>query len=103
LSGDAPELGTVVLSRAGRDKGRYFVVVGRVDAEYVLLCDGGLRKLQNPKKKKIKHIDVKPVTLPAAREKLERGSGLYDAEIRHGLEALGYAPGAGRPAGTEEG
>jgi hypothetical protein len=43
------------------------------------------------------------VTLPAAKEKLERGSVLYDAEIRNGLEARGYAPGAGRPAGTEEG
>ena len=99
MIGDAPEPGTVVLSRAGRDKGRYFVVVGRVDAEYVLLSDGWLRKLQSPKKKKIKHIDVKPVTLPAVKEKLERGAGLYDAEIRQGLEALGYAQGTKRPSG----
>lgn len=103
MAGEAPELGTVVLSRAGRDAGRYFVVVGRVDEEYVLLSDGQLRKLQNPKKKKIKHIDVKPVTLPAVKEKLERGSGLYDAEVRHGLEALGYAPAARRTPGNEEG
>jgi ribosomal protein L14E/L6E/L27E len=83
-------LGTVVLSKAGRDAGRYFVVVGRVDAQYVLIADGDLRKLQNPKKKKLKHLDVKPVALPAVREKLTRGSGLWDAEIRRDLEALGY-------------
>lgn len=88
----APDLGTVVLSKAGRDAGRYFVVVGRVDEEYVLLADGDLRKLANPKKKKLKHLDVKPVTLPAVKEKLTRGDGLYDAEIRRDLEALGYSP-----------
>jgi large subunit ribosomal protein L14e len=92
MAGDAPELGTVVLSKAGRDKGRYFVVVGIVDEQYVLLCDGDIRKLQSPKRKKVKHIAVKPVTLPSVKEKLERGSGIFDAEIRHGLEALGYLP-----------
>jgi large subunit ribosomal protein L14e len=90
LNDQVPELGTVVLSRAGRDEGRYFVVVGRVDSQYVLVADGDLRKLQNPKKKKIKHLDVKPVTLPTVREKLIRGSGLWDAEIRRDLDALGY-------------
>ena len=90
MIGQPPELGTVVLSKAGRDAGRYFVVVGKVDDQYVLVADGDLRKLANPKKKKLKHLDVKPVTLPAVREKLTRGSGLWDAEIRRDLEALGY-------------
>jgi large subunit ribosomal protein L14e len=103
LAGDAPEIGSVVLSKAGRDAGRYFVVVGRVDEAYVLLADGQLRKLQSPKKKKVKHLAVKPVTLPSVKEKLERGAGLYDAELRHGLEALGYLPGARRAPGDEEG
>jgi large subunit ribosomal protein L14e len=95
LIGQTPDPGTVVLSKAGRDAGRYFVVVGRVDDQYVLLADGDLRKLANPKKKKLKHLDVKPVTLPAVKEKLTRGSGLYDAEIRRDLEALGFAAGQG--------
>jgi large subunit ribosomal protein L14e len=90
LSDQVPELGAVVLSKAGRDAGRYFVVVGKVDSQYVLVADGDLRKIQNPKKKKIKHLDVKPVTIPTVKEKLIRGSGLWDAEIRRDLEALGY-------------
>jgi large subunit ribosomal protein L14e len=100
MAGDAPELGTVVLSKAGRDKGRYFVIVGIADEQYVLLCDGDLRKLQSPKRKKVKHIAVKPVTLPSVKEKLERGAGIFDAEIRHGLEALGYLPADG-PEGRD--
>ena len=90
MNDQVPELGTVVLSKAGRDAGRYFVVVGKVDSQYVLLADGDLRKLQNPKKKKLKHLDVKPIILPTVKEKLTRGSGLWDAEIRRDLEALGY-------------
>lgn len=90
MNDQVPELGTVVLSKAGRDAGRFFVVVGKVDNQYVLLSDGDLRKLANPKKKKVKHLDVKPVTLPAVKEKLTRGSGLWDADIRRDLEALGY-------------
>lgn len=90
MSDQVPELGTVVLSKAGRDAGRYFVVVGRVDSQYVLLSDGDLRKLQNPKKKKLKHLDVKTLSIPTVTEKLTRGTGLYDAEIRRDLEALGY-------------
>lgn len=92
MIGQTPDLGTVVLSKAGRDAGRYFVVVSKVDDQYVLVADGDIRKLQNPKKKKLKHLDVKPVTLPAVKEKLTRGGGLYDAEIRRDLESLGYAP-----------
>lgn len=32
------QLGSVVLSRAGRDNGRYFVVVGQADDEHVLIA-----------------------------------------------------------------
>lgn len=103
MSDQAPELGSVVLSKAGRDRGRYFVVVEKLDGQYVALADGDLRKLQNPKKKKIKHLDVKPVTLPNVREKLMRGTGLYDADIRRDLEALGYGATAAFSTGSKEG
>ena len=39
----------------GRDKGAYFIVVG-VEENYVYLVDGAIRKIDRPKKKKIKHI-----------------------------------------------
>lgn len=51
------ELGQIVLSKSGRDKDRYFIVVGIGESkEYVLLSDGAMRKVEKPKKKKIKHI-----------------------------------------------
>ena len=47
-------LGSVVYSLMGRDKGRYFAVVEVIDESFVMIADGDLRRLANPKKKKIK-------------------------------------------------
>ena len=53
-------LGQLVVSLAGRDKGCVCVVVGKTDDEgYVLIADGRIRKVETPKKKKLKHL--KPI------------------------------------------
>ncbi|NLC02904.1 MAG: hypothetical protein GX947_10010 [Tissierellia bacterium] len=51
-------IGQVVKSKAGRDKDRIFLVLHIIDHENVFIVDGDLRKLENPKKKKIKHLIV---------------------------------------------
>ena len=51
-------LGKVVYSKNGRDKGTMFVVVGVVNERLVLLADGDLRKIENPKIKNIKHVQL---------------------------------------------
>ena len=78
------------MSKAGRDKGRFFVIVERIDELYVQIADGQTRRFNQPKRKKIKHLDIKPVTLPTVRLKLESGEPVYDSELRANLEALGY-------------
>ncbi|MBQ7986758.1 MAG: KOW domain-containing RNA-binding protein [Clostridia bacterium] len=50
------ERGSLVYSIAGRDKGNLFLVLKR-DGDFVYLADGDMRKLENPKKKKIKHTN----------------------------------------------
>jgi len=53
-------LGHLVVSLAGRDKGIICAVVGNSDDEgYVYIADGKIRKVENPKKKKLKHL--KPI------------------------------------------
>lgn len=47
---------SVVLSVAGRDSGRLFAVIGFADANYALIADGRLRRLEKPKKKKLRHL-----------------------------------------------
>ncbi|MDL2234933.1 KOW domain-containing RNA-binding protein [Christensenellaceae bacterium OttesenSCG-928-L17] len=83
-------LGAVVVSKAGRDRNRAFLVVGIADEEYVLLADGCLRKLERPKKKKRKHIRVEPAVVESVRTKILEGKQVFDAEIRNCLLNLGY-------------
>ena len=49
---------TLVVSLAGNDKGKVFVVLKTVDENYVLYADGRKRRVDNPKLKKIRHIKV---------------------------------------------
>ena len=64
------EVGRVVFSRAGRDQGHYFVIVDVIDEDHVAIANGCQRKVDNPKKKKIKHLVAKPEILEEIREKI---------------------------------
>jgi len=50
------KLGEMVISRAGRDVDRYFVIVSVVNNKYVEIADGDLRKIEDPKLKNKKHV-----------------------------------------------
>jgi len=52
--------GRVANVTAGRDKGRRFAVIGIEEDEYVLLADGKRRKVEKPKRKKLKHVRFEP-------------------------------------------
>lgn len=84
------QVGDVVISRAGRDRKRAFVVVGMIDADFVTVADGDCHKLEKPKKKRIKHLDARPEQIPALREALSGGAPVLDATVRKALETLGY-------------
>ncbi len=45
-------------SKAGRDKGKPYIIVETLSDRYVLVCDGVLRTLDRPKKKKLMHLSV---------------------------------------------
>ena len=48
----------VIVSRAGHDRGGYYMVVGIREDGRLLLCDGRNRRLENPKSKSPKHVRV---------------------------------------------
>lgn len=50
-------LGEFATSKAGHDKDRLYLIVGE-EGECVYLCDGRLRGVEHPKKKKKKHIQI---------------------------------------------
>ena len=50
-------IGMFAISKAGHDKGRMYLVVGQ-EKDLVLLADGKTRTMENPKRKKTKHIQI---------------------------------------------
>lgn len=52
------ETGDIVISRAGHDAGKPFIVVAEVNAEFVLIADGSTRRAENPKLKRKRHLRV---------------------------------------------
>lgn len=80
--------GQVVKSRAGRDKGRIFLIIDIIDEENVFIVDGDLRKLDNPKKKKVKHLIVYNTILDEFKYKLDNKIKVNNAYIRKLLEPL---------------
>lgn len=78
-------LGQVVYSKAGRDEGRIFIVSGVIDENYVFVSDGDLRRLENPKKKKIKHLNITATNVGHISQKINSGIKITNAEIRKAL------------------
>lgn len=79
-------IGQIVKSKAGRDKDRVFIVCEVLDEQFVFVCDGDLRKLNAPKKKKVKHLMIYNTVLTEFADKLQRNENLDDAYVRRLLE-----------------
>ena len=80
------EQGCVISSLKGHDKGRIYVVV-KVENEFAFVVDGKYRLLQNPKKKRIKHLQDMHVVFENFNEKF-KAIKLYDFEIKKFLSGI---------------
>ena len=73
-------IGNLVLSTHGRDKNNIYLVLQN-ENNYVLLVDGNLRKMANPKKKNIRHIKNLNYTNETIKAKFATNSKVFDSEI----------------------
>ena len=48
-------IGDIVVSTAGHDRGEYYLVI-ECDKDFIYVADGRLKTLDKPKKKNIKHV-----------------------------------------------
>ena len=78
-------LGDIVYSIAGRDSGCYFVVIA-VDDNFALICDGKNRKIDNPKRKKVKHLKIGFGHSDFIAQKIKNGEKVTNAEIKSELK-----------------
>ena len=75
-------IGMFAISKAGHDKGRMYLVVGQ-EKDLVLLADGKTRTMENPKRKKTKHIQIiKKDPEAFLSEKLQNHHMIYHEEIK---------------------
>ncbi|EDS72356.1 hypothetical protein [Anaerofustis stercorihominis] len=81
-------VGDIVISKAGRDKGSFLVVIGFLDDDKLLLADGRLRKTENPKKKKIKHITKINAKSTLICDKIKCNEKIPNALIRKEIERI---------------
>ncbi len=71
-------VGQVVFSKCGRDKGFPFIIIS-IENDYIYLIDGTMRLICKPKKKKMKH--VQPTNIIIDLDVVGK-RGLQDADIQ---------------------
>jgi len=79
------EIGQVVISKAGRDKGDIFIVID-VCGEYLQLVDGKGRPYANPKRKKTKHVQPTKTVNADIKAAIMASKHLKEADFRNALD-----------------
>ncbi|QGU96900.1 RNA-binding protein [Clostridium bovifaecis] len=75
-------LGRVVYSKVGRDSGKAFIILDKIDDNYVSIIDGDLRKVEKPKKKKIKHLNITNDVIEDIKKLIISKESLSNAEVK---------------------
>ena len=81
------QIGDIVVSTMGRDKNSYFIVV-EIEENYVYLVDGSIRKIDRPKKKKIKHIELTSFHEENIASKVINKHKITNQDIKKALRAI---------------
>lgn len=79
--------GKFAVSKAGHDKGQLYVII-KEEGDFVYLSDGRLKPIDNPKKKRLKHIQhincIKPEGYNS-NEEIKRAIKLYKDRLKPDL------------------
>ena len=78
----------IVASKAGRDQGQIFFVLD-TDGGYVYIADGKGRRVEQPKRKKRKHVEKISQTDTRVAEKIRNGDKVLNSELRRELAIIG--------------
>ena len=81
--------GQIVKSKSGHDKDCVFFVMKVLDEDYVLIADGDRRKSENPKKKKVKHLQPYNKISTVIADLLAQGKRIENIELQRELEKSG--------------
>ncbi len=76
--------GMFARSLAGHDAGKLYMI-WKADQELLYLVDGIHRKIENPKKKKRKHVQVDYRTAPVIALMISEGETIRDEAVRKAI------------------
>lgn len=88
VGGRILRLGQLVTSRAGRDTGRAYLVVGFRPDGRVLVADGRYWRVARPKPKNPRHLWLHDRVATEVAERLQRGEPVTDSLVAEQLGAL---------------
>jgi len=80
-------IGEIVLCTRGRESGRVFYVM-QAEENFLYLADGKCRKLEHPKRKKMKHTVAFGRFAHEVTERLEENRPLCNRDLRRALAAF---------------
>ncbi len=73
-------LGKLVVSKKGRDEKNIYMIFS-TNGNFCYLVDGKYHKIENPKKKNLKHIDFLGAKSEKISEKIEKKLKIFDSEV----------------------
>lgn len=85
---DGPQVGQLVKSKSGRDKNRLFLIFDVLNETFVRVVDGDCRKIDNPKKKNLRHVQLFPIIAKEFQQRVSRGEYVDNAEVRRVIDNL---------------
>ena len=78
-------VGDIVKSLSGRDENGYFLVL-KAENGFVAVADGKTRRINNPKRKNLKHVEtVMENALPEIAERINRGEPVGNETLRKAI------------------
>ena len=78
--------GNLVRSAAGRDEGGVFFVLA-VQEDFLLLADGKRRRVESPKRKRVKHTVFEEEAVSPVTEKIRSNEKITNSELRKAIAA----------------
>lgn len=78
----------MVYSKSGRDQGKAFIVVRVINERYLSISDGDLRKIERPKKKNIRHLQITSQRADDLLDSLHKGEMPANHVIKKNIKQI---------------
>ena len=80
------DIANLVQATAGREQGKYFFIL-ETEGEYLLLADGKRRRVETPKRKRRKHVELVEEGSGPVADKIRSSEKITNSELRKAIAA----------------